>query len=102
MTALRWSDPDERAVAEDALLEAGRPRPPLPPYSGGYSDGDGYGDGGYGGSGDGYGDGGGGGGHGGYGFGDGSGGGYGFGDGGYGYGDEGPARGARVVRWSIA
>lgn len=64
---LRWSDPDERAVAEDALLEAGRPRPPLPPYSGGNGDGyggftldgDGYGDGGYGGSG-GDGDGGGG------------------------------------------
>ena len=51
-----WSDPNDRAVLEDQLLERGGRYPPLPPYTKS-GDGYGYGDGG---DGDGYGDGGGG------------------------------------------
>ena len=79
-----WSDPNDRAVLEDQLLERGGRYPPLPPYTKS-GDGYGYGDGG---DGDGYGDGGGG-----DGDGDGydgyGGGGGGDGDAGYGYDGDG-------------
>ena len=80
MTPLAWSDPDARAVAEDALLERGGRYPPLPPYTkiGGYGDG---GDGGYGDGNGGYGDGGYGNGYGNDGYGNDGYGGYGYGDG---------------------
>jgi hypothetical protein len=94
---LRWSDPEERAVVEDHLLERAKARPPLPPYENndgyGDGDGDGDGDGGYGGDG---GDGDGGGGGYGGGGGDGDGGGDGGDGDGYGYGYDGGGGGGGV------